>query len=58
MDIKLLGPTGAAKQMWREGQSTESNPYTKGSDEHKRFNEEVRKLERQELNDMMGPGYA
>jgi len=58
MDIKLLLPEGAAKQMWKEGQSTESNPYAKGSDQYERFNSEMRKLERKELNDMMGPSYA
>lgn len=58
MNIKLLGPEYAAKQMWREGQSTESNPFTKGTIEHSRFDNEIRKLERNELIQMMGPHYA
>lgn len=58
MDIELLGPEYAAQQMWREGQSTESNPFAKGTPEHGRFDSEMRKLERNELIQMMGPSYA
>ncbi len=58
MNIKDLNPTYAAQRMWQEGQSTESNPHPKGSDKHEEFNREIRRLEHNELLDMLGQSYA
>ena len=58
MDIKLLGPTGAAQQMYKEGQGLESNPYAKGTKQHDQFDWEMHRLEREELKAMLGPCYV
>ena len=53
-DIKLLGGTGAAQQMYKEGQGQSDNPFSYASDEHQRYAIEMSRLQQQELYELMG----
>lgn len=53
MNIKLLGPEGAARQLYKEGEA-EYSPYKKGTEEYDRFISEMDRLTREELNEFMG----
>jgi hypothetical protein len=53
MNIKLLGPEGAARQLYKEGE-VEYNPYQKGTEEYDRFISEMDQLTREELNEFTG----
>ncbi len=57
MNIKLLGPEGAARQLYKEGE-VEYNPYAEGSANYDKFVAEMDRLTREELKDMMGPSYG
>jgi hypothetical protein len=53
MNIALLGPEGAARQLYKEGE-VEYNPYQKGTEDYDRFISEMDRLTREELNEFMG----
>jgi hypothetical protein len=53
MNIKLLTPEGAARQLYKEGE-VEYTPYQKGTEEYDRFISEMDRLTREELNEFMG----
>ncbi len=53
-DIKLLGGTGAAQQMYRDGQGQGDNPFSYGGRDHHSYAVEMSRLQQQELRELMG----
>ena len=56
--IKRVGPVGAAQQLYRDGQGIESCPYEIGTTPCQMFCAEMNRLQRQELQELMGDCYG
>ena len=56
--LKAIGGKGAAQQMYKDGQGQESNPFERGAKEHDAFWQEMSRLQREELKQMMEGCYV
>jgi hypothetical protein len=53
-----LGPVAAARQLYREGEGHNANPFPKGSQQHEQFMLEMGRCQDEELKRMMQEVYC